>query len=212
MMAGDGCCIWARVTWREKRETAEARVWEQAAGEQCRGSALCQASPERGGWLGGGPFTGEVAGGDSLSLATSSPTHTETHTHSEGSAVQEVSEENSGETQVTQQLKVKTSEIQAAECSISTPDFNILQHPTRKSAANVKAQNGGGEDFTVMDYLWWEWCGGKMLHKASVRGLEQSEQGVNSESERFAFTVLPQEIDNKGSNQLKLFQWTHKKQ
>lgn len=48
---------------------------------------LCQASPERGGWLGGGPFVGEVVGGDSLSLATSSPTCTNTHadrqTHSE---------------------------------------------------------------------------------------------------------------------------------
>lgn len=76
---------------------------EQAAGkiasmqgEQGRWSGLCQASPERGVWLGGGPFVGEVAGGDSLSFTTSSPTCTNTHTdtytvrNSEGSAEHKV--------------------------------------------------------------------------------------------------------------------------
>lgn len=57
----------------------------QAAGhKQARGRTRCQASPARGGWAGGGPFVGEVAGEDSLSLATSSPTYTDTHTHGEG--------------------------------------------------------------------------------------------------------------------------------
>lgn len=53
-----------------------------------------KASPERGGWLGGGPFVGEGVGGDSLSLAASSPTCTDTHRRtvrdSEGSDVQEL--------------------------------------------------------------------------------------------------------------------------
>lgn len=102
-------CIWGGVTWLSVSEWANTalshtwvHVWLWAAGQiasvqakQGWWSVLCQASPERGGWLGGGPFVGEVAGEDSLSFATSSPTCANTHikTHSEGqwgSAVQEV--------------------------------------------------------------------------------------------------------------------------
>lgn len=69
---------------------------KQAAAQiyKTRQAAPGRASPGRGGWLGEGPFVGEVAEGDSLSFATSSPTYTDTDTHTvrdgEGSAMQEV--------------------------------------------------------------------------------------------------------------------------
>lgn len=91
--------IWS--VWAQKNESIKGLKHGEGQmhskqGKQGRKSALCQASPERGAWLGGGPFVGEVAGRDSLSLATSSPTHTNRHTQRhtvmgcEGSAVQEV--------------------------------------------------------------------------------------------------------------------------
>ena len=78
-----------------KHERQKAGQTASKRGEQGRRlSELCRASPERGGGLGGGPFVGEVAGEDSLSFATSSPTCTNTHTDSvrdsEGSALQKV--------------------------------------------------------------------------------------------------------------------------
>lgn len=75
---------------QRQHDVTHAAVWdlEQAAAQrasarskQGRQAELCQASPETGGGLGGGPFVGEVAGEDSLSFATSSsPTCTNTHT------------------------------------------------------------------------------------------------------------------------------------
>lgn len=77
---------------QRQHDVTHAAVWdlEQAAAQrasarskQGRQAELCQASPETGGGLGGGPFVGEVAGEDSLSFATSS-SPTRTNTHSEG--------------------------------------------------------------------------------------------------------------------------------
>lgn len=63
-----------------------ARVWSDSGmqGKQGKRSMLCQASPERGGLLGGEPFVGDVAGGHSLSFATSSPTCANTHKDTHG--------------------------------------------------------------------------------------------------------------------------------